>query len=98
MAKEPQTKNKSLPATTTQQEDLVVAGQRAINKIWEVTQACIAILVTMAFLYCEVLKIDSEAIKMAFALVIGFYFSRTNHTQIGGRGNKATDTQKYVGR
>lgn len=55
-----------------------------------------AVLVTIVFLFCEVKKIDSEAVKMAFTLVIGFYFSRTNHTQIGGLGKKPE--QKYAGR
>jgi len=87
---------KSLPPTTTEQEDVVTAGQRKINMIWEYTQAIVAIVVTIAFLYCEIKKIDSAAIKMAFTLVIGFYFSRTNHAAIGGVGKKPS--QKYQGR
>lgn len=87
---------RSLPPTTTIQEDLTTSGQRTINRIWEVTQAVVAVLVTIVFLFCEVKKIDSEAVKMAFTLVIGFYFSRTNHTQIGGLGKKPD--QKYTGR
>lgn len=87
---------RSLPPTTTIQEDLTTSGQRTINRIWEVTQAVVAVLVTIVFLFCEVKKIDSEAVKMAFTLVIGFYFSRTNHTQIGGLGKKPE--QKYAGR
>lgn len=34
--------HKPLPATTTQQEDVVTAGQRAINMLWENTQSHIA--------------------------------------------------------
>lgn len=85
-----------LKPTTTEQEDMTTHGQRIINKIWEYTQAVVAIIVTVAFLYCEIKKIDSEAVKMAFTLVIGFYFSRTNHTQIGGIGRKPEE--KYQGR
>lgn len=86
----------SLPPTTTVQDDKVTAGQRRVNILWECTQAVVAILVTLSFLYCEITKIDSEAVKMAFTLVIGFYFSRTNHQSIGGVGSKPT--QKYEGR
>lgn len=74
--------------TTTKQEDIVSAGQRRINLIWEFTQAAIALLVTVAFLYCQVTNVDSEGVNMAFALVVGFYFSRTNHSKIGGIGDK----------
>jgi hypothetical protein len=31
-------------------------------------------------------------------LIIGFYFSRSNHSAIGGIGRKPTDSQPYVGR
>jgi hypothetical protein len=85
----------SVAPTTTIQEDLTTAGQRRVNIIWEGTQAAIAILVTIAFLYCEVTKVDSTAVKMGFMLVIGFYFSRTNHSAIGGIGLKPT--QRYEG-
>lgn len=88
--------HRPLAPTTTVQEDIVTAGQRTINKIWEFTQALVALLVTAVFLYCEVKKINSEAVKMAFTLVIGFYFSRTNHQAIGGHGKKPQ--QKYIGR
>lgn len=38
----------SLTPTTTEQQDLTVAGQRKVNLIWEFTQASIAILVVVA--------------------------------------------------
>lgn len=87
---------KSLPPTTTAEENVVTAGQRAINKVWEITQAVVAMMVTIAFLFCEIREIDSEAVRMAFTLVIGFYFSRTNHTAIGGIGKKPEGN--YIGR
>lgn len=86
----------SLPPTTTAQEDITTAGQRRVNLIWEFTQAAIAIGVTGAFVYAEISKIDSSAIKMAFTLVVGFYFSRTNHSAIGGVGKQPR--QQYQGR
>jgi hypothetical protein len=40
----------SLPATTTHQEDKVTDRQSRINLIWEITQAIIAISITMAII------------------------------------------------
>lgn len=70
------------------------AGQRAINAIWEVTQAIIALSVTLATLYAAVTLVlkgqpaDAAFLLLsnAFFLVIGFYFGRTNHQRIGGVG------------
>lgn len=86
----------NLPPTTTAQEDLTTHGQRKVNLIWEYTQAAIAIMVTAVFVYAEVSKIESTSLKMAFTLVIGFYFSRTNHSAIGGVGKKPA--AQYQGR
>lgn len=100
--------HKSLPPDTTEQEDVVTAGQRRINIIWEKTQAIIAILVclsTMAVGFIVVLaqvyygRPDMQVptiFAVAFGTVIGFYFARTNHQSIGGEGKKPT--QKYIGR
>lgn len=68
------------------------AGQRHINRIWEYTQALIAILVSTATLYvaANLSLIDRGEmaafllLSNAFFLVIGFYFGRTNHTNTGG--------------
>jgi hypothetical protein len=93
---EKEKKGRSLDPTTTEQEDITTAGQRKVNLIWEYTQAAVALLVTITFLYCEVMKIDSLAVKMGFSLIVGFYFSRTNHSAIGGVGRKPY--QQYQGR
>lgn len=94
------TLSKPLPAKTTEQEDIVTAGQRRINLIWEHTQAAIALMVclcTMAAGMITVIatmfydKADAQIptiLAVAFGTVIGFYFSRTNHTAIGGIGKK----------
>lgn len=84
------------PATTTHQEDLTTHGQRRINLIWEITQAFVAVAVTVATLYVSgrlALKDEKEAaafllLSNAFFLVIGFYFGRTNHQKVGGVGGK----------
>lgn len=90
-------KQKSLAATTTEQEDITTAGQRKVNLIWELTQATIAVLITGAMIFSEINKLDSVAIRMGFSLIVGFYFSRTNHQAIGGVGKKPTQP-KYEGR
>lgn len=88
-----------LTPTTTHQEDLTTAGQRKINLIWEVTQAIIAILVTLANIIVGVYEgiVSTEGhtlppfpviLSSAFFLIVGFYFSRTNHAAIGGIGSK----------
>lgn len=78
----------SLKPTTTEEQDTVTAGQRRINIIWETTQAAIAIAVTAALIYVSVKDISGEELKNAFFLIIGFYFSRTNHSNVGGIGHK----------
>ena len=85
-----------VPPTTTAQQDLTVAGQRRINLIWEVTQAVVAVSVTLANVYAALVSIENMTLTAAFFLVIGFYFSRTNHAAIGGVGYKPS--QQYEGR
>lgn len=76
------------PPTTTVQEDLTTAGQRRINVIWEITQAAVTILITVAAIYCAVSGIDADVLNFAFVAVISTYYARTNHTKVGGIGGK----------
>ena len=74
------------------EKSLRTAGQRRINLMWETTQSLIAICVTVASLYVAaslVLKGNENdaaflLLSNAFFLIIGSYFSRTNHQKIGG--------------
>ena len=107
-----QSADPSRPAQTTFQEDLTTAGQRQINLIWESTQGQISkyvILGTMAingvvltgsmFLMTDLTAAQALALGFVNSLatgVVSFYFSRTNHTQIGGTGNKPNE--EYKGR
>jgi hypothetical protein len=93
----------SLPPTTTHQQDVTTAGQRKVNLIWEYTQAIIAVFVVTANIVVWInaaLKGASppisEGLTNAMFLIIGFYFSRTNHAAIGGVGSKPS--QDYLGR
>lgn len=106
------TEQPSLAPTTTAQQDMTTAGQRAINLIWETTQSRIAVGVVMF-----TLALDSAVVVMSLVLareitatmvgvlgfvhmvcgvVISFYFSRTNHAAIGGVGAKPSEP--YQGR
>lgn len=86
---------RSLPPNTTSEEDVNTASQRKVNLIWEYTQAFIAILVITANMVAalfNVVKGRDVAVPLIMSsslfLVVGFYFSRTNHSQIGGLGKK----------
>jgi hypothetical protein len=112
MPRQDQTSDPSRPATTTYQEDMTTAGQRAINVIWETTQARIALFVVLGALAIDgvvviislLLSKDltaAQALALGFVNttasgVISFYFSRTNHAAIGGVGPKAEGS--YTGR
>lgn len=87
-----QTEDPTKPSTTTSEEDRHSAGQRQINRVWEFTQALIAISVTVCVLYAAVtITLRSDMDKTAFIFltnvaftIIGFYFGRTNHQRVGG--------------
>ena len=95
----------SLPPKTTSEEDLVTLGQRRINLIWERTQSLIAVIVVLANMivgtYQGLIVTEKHVefpviLSSSLFLVVGFYFSRTNHAAIGGVGKKAQEF--YVGR
>ena len=89
MTVQDQVTNPSRPAETTFQQDLVTAGQRRINVIWEFTQAFIACSVVLANMIVGVydgLTVSGAErhefpviLSSSLFLVVGFYFSRTNH-------------------
>jgi len=93
----------SLPPTTTAQQDITTAGQRKVNLIWEYTQASVAVMVVganiivwvSASLLGKEVKIPGGLTNAMF-LIVGFYFSRTNHAAIGGIGKKPESD--YTGR
>ena len=90
--------------TTTLQEDLTTAGQRRVNIIWEMTQAAIAISVVFSNMVVGAAQglgyTKAETyptiLSSSLFLIVGFYFSRTNHAAIGGVGSKPND--QYRGR
>lgn len=94
-----------LAPTTTEQEDITTAGQRRVNIIWEVTQAVIALVIVVGnvavAVYSGFRGTAAEfpsILSNSLFLVIGFYFSRTNHQAIGGIGRKGNESQTYHGR
>lgn len=88
----PKVGDENIAPTTTAAEDKTTEGQRHINRVWEYTQACVAILVTAATLFVAGrLAFEKEGGTAAFLLlsnvffmVMGMYFQRTNHTKTGG--------------
>lgn len=78
--------NPPVQATTTSEQDRATASQRKINRIWEFTQAFIAISITAAMIIAVFTDKTAEDLKDAFILVIALYFQRTNHTKVGGVG------------
>lgn len=76
-----------LPPTTTAEQDVVTAGQRRINLIWETTQAVISIAITGAVIYCEIKNINAPVLTNAFFLIVSMYYIRTNHNKMGGIGS-----------
>lgn len=99
----PTKSSSSLPADTTEQQDITTAGQRRVNLIWEYTQSFIAIIVVLANMTAATFNVfqgkDIDVpmiLSSSLFLIIGFYFSRTNHQAIGGVGKKPQ--QNYEGR
>ena len=91
--------------TTTVQQDLTTAGQRRVNLIWEYTQSFVTIVVVLANMIVAVINgvkaagVPSEhpaILSSALFLILGFYYSRTNHAAIGGVGPKPNGP--YTGR
>jgi len=74
-------------AETANAAALTAHGQRGINRIWEYTQAVTALRV-VAVTMGVVLRdggIPPE-LGVITASIVSTYFTRTNHTQVGGVG------------
>jgi len=86
------TESETVARKVATEGDRVTYGQRRVNLIWEITQAVIAILVTLVTLFVSAVlalrgDVDRAAtllLSNAFFLVVGFYFGRTNHQRTGG--------------
>ncbi len=72
---------------------MVTARQSKINMVWESTQGAIAILLVLTV--CSAMILEKE-VKNEFwllvAIVVQAYFQRTNHSRIGGTGQKDYST------
>lgn len=76
----------NVPASTTSEQDRRTYAQRTVSFIWEATQAIVAVTITFAMIYAALNKIESAPLTNSFFLIVGFYFSRTNHTKVGTVG------------
>lgn len=93
----------SIAPTTTFQEDLTTAGQRRVNLVWEYTQSFVTVLVVITnMVVAGINSVKGVAhehpviLSSSLFLILGFYYSRTNHAAIGGIGFKPS--QEYKGR
>ena len=85
---------KALAPTTTAEQQLMTAGQRRVNERWESTQQWIAIILSLAVAVIAIMLVISRdmaqiaiaigLISTSWTLVVNSYFTRTNHTKIGG--------------
>lgn len=74
-------------ATTTSEQDRGTLGQRRINLVWEGTQGTVALglVGTACFALLRGVALPAEY-WLLLGIVVNSYFTRTNHTKIGGVG------------
>lgn len=74
-------------ATTTSEQDRGTLGQRRVNLLWEGTQGMVALGLVGTACYA---LLNGVALPAEYWLLLGIvvnsYFTRTNHTKIGGVG------------
>lgn len=75
-----------LPEPTTEKGEAkkkAATRKSNINMLWEYTQAFLAISLVLASIYTAIsgTNPESETLKNALFVVIGFYFGRTNHAR-----------------
>lgn len=74
------------PLLTTEVQQVaqkVASRKNVINIVWEVTQAFLAISLTLAAIYASVRTPSDvpQTLENALFVVLGFYFGRTNHAR-----------------
>lgn len=86
--------------TTTSEEDLHSKSQRKINLIWETTQGVVAVIVTLTACAISVILIfrnehssSLQLISSMVFMILGFYYGRSNHTNVGGVKLGTRDTR-----
>lgn len=62
------------------------AGQRRVNILWEVTQTSGTFFVLILKAYMVLAHIEDKTVDAALMMILGMYFTRTNHTKVGGVG------------
>jgi hypothetical protein len=89
------------------QLQLTTAGQRRVNLIWEYTQSFVTVAVVLTNMIVAAVgairgdmtsAVDRHPVILSSSLflILGFYYSRTNHAAIGGIGSKPAG--RYEGR
>lgn len=74
-------------ATTTSEQDRATVGQRRVNLLWEGTQGIVALglVGTACYALLKGVALPAEY-WLLLGIVVNSYFTRTNHTKIGGVG------------
>lgn len=74
-------------ATTTSEQDRGTLGQRRVNLLWEGTQGLVALglVGTACYALLRGTSLPAEY-WLLLGIVVNSYFTRTNHTKIGGVG------------
>lgn len=55
--------------------------ENKINMLWEYTQATLALVMTLAYIYGTLAGILVKELAPFVGVVLGFYFGRTNHAR-----------------
>lgn len=71
-------------AEAAKEQALKTEGQRAINRLWEIFQGLLAVIVIGCFCYSCLNGKESASLAGLAGSIVTFYFVRTNHTKTGG--------------
>jgi len=66
----------NLQPTTTAEQDAQTALSRKLDFLVEITQAILALAMTLATIYLAIKGMTNEDVSNAFFIIIGFYFGK----------------------
>lgn len=77
----------ALAASTTVEEQRTAYGQRRVNLLWEFVQGTCGLMLVGTACYSVIIGNSLPAeFWLLLGIVVNSYFTRTNHTKIGGIG------------
>jgi len=84
----------NLPSTTTQEQDNESIQARKLDLLVEITQALLALAMTVATIFLAVKGITNEDVSNSFFIIIGFYFGKQLKDGVGKIGLTIQDISK----